>query len=329
MAWIQFALSAVLTVVAANYLAKFADVISIRLQVGGLLIGSILLSGATSLPELLTGINAIQQEVPDLFVGNIYGSVMFNMLILALLDLSHRRRRVLRRVASTHAITAGLAVLLVTASTIFLLVEFDLKIAWVGLDSLLLIATYVVGIQIIRSQNRRPTVEVAAPPVQGLPSLRRAVIGFGVVAAVLILATPVLVSSTREIAEITGISTGFAGLLLVGIVTSLPETISTMSAVRIGAYDMAIGNLFGSNMFNIFALAITDFFFVQGSLLGAVENPMLVTSGLVGVVLTTVALIGNIARFEKRIWIFEIDAMIIIVVYVVSVLALYLRGVLV
>src|SRR5690606_29816963 len=128
-----------------------------------------------------------------------------------------------------------------------------------------------------------------------LPSLRRASLGFAAAAAVLVLVTPLMVRSAAGIAEITGVSTGFIGTALVAVITSLPEVVSTFAAARIGAYDLAVGNLFGSNFFNIFALAITDLFYVEGRFLGAVEPAMSLVA-LLAMILTALALVGNVAR---------------------------------
>ncbi len=112
MVWLIFILSSALLVFAATKLAEFGDVIAERTGLGRLFVGTLLLAGATSLPELLTSINALSQGVPDLAAGNFMGSNMFNMALLGVLDMVGRQARVLRRVAMRHALTAGLAILL-------------------------------------------------------------------------------------------------------------------------------------------------------------------------------------------------------------------------
>ena len=88
----------------------------------------------------------------------------------------------------------------------------------------------------------------------------------------LVAVAPRLVSSSARIAEqITGLGTGFVGLVLLGMITSLPEMVTTIAAVRMGAYDLAVGNLFGSNIFNMFALGLTDVFLTSGRFMGAIR----------------------------------------------------------
>ena len=110
-----------------------------------------------------------------------------------------------------------------------------------------------------------------------------------------------MVTSANEIAVITGLGTTFIGTTLVAAVTSLPELVTTLAAVKIGADDMAIGNLFGSNMFNMFALGLTDVFYTPGRFLGAID-PSFLLVGMLGLLMTGLGLIGNLARLEKRIW---------------------------
>ena len=327
MVWLIFAGSSALLVFAALQLAKYGDAIAVRTKLGGMFVGTLLMAGATSLPELLTGISSLNQGVPDLAAGNLLGSNMFNMFMLALLDLLFRQERILRRVATRHALTASLATLLIGMTAFFTLANIDMRIGWVGVDSLLLLATYVAGVRLIQSGNRGSGGEVVPEEeLEGVPTMSRALIGFSLAAGVLIVVTPWLVSSAKEIAEITGLSAGFVGTALVALVTSLPEMATTIAAVRIGAFDLAIGNLFGSNAFNVVALGLTDFFYLPGRFLGVVD-PSFALVALLGLILTCLALIGNLARVERRLFFIEIDALIILLVYFGGMWFVYARGI--
>ena len=326
MAWVIFVASSILLVLAATKLAEYGEVIAVRTRLGGLFVGTLLLAGATSLPELLTTISSVNQGAPNLAAGNLLGSCMINMLVLALLDLINRQARILRRVAMRHALSAGLAILLLGMTAFFLLADIGATIGWVGVDSLLLVATYVVGMRLVQSNNLAGSgAPEAVGEIEGVPTLRRGLIGFAGAAAVLVVVTPSLVSSSKEIAEITGLSTGFVGTALLALVTSLPELVTTIAAVRLGAFDMAVGNLFGSNAFNILALGLTDLFFLPGRFLGAID-PAFALVALLGLLLTSLALMGNLARVERRFLFFETDALIIIVVYFAGMWFLYTRG---
>jgi cation:H+ antiporter len=328
MIWVQFFGSALLVVLAAMQLAKYGDVIALRTRLGGLFIGTVLLATATSLPELLTAINSIRQGAPSLSGGDFFGSSMFNMLMLAILDLLHQQKRVLRQVAMQHALTAGLAILLTGLALFSLLADVDLRIGWVGIDSLLLMALYLYGMGLINRNSHHLGGEPEAEDLpENIPSLRTALIVFGLATLVLVLITPVLVRSAVGVAEITGLGVGFVGAALVAIITSLPEAVTTIAAARMGAYNLAVGNLFGSNAFNMFALGIADLFYLDGRFLGTID-PVLALAGLMGLLLTCMALIGNLAREERRLFLIEVDALVILLGYFGGMWVLYYRGVL-
>ena len=328
MIWLEFFLSTVVLVIAARYLARYGDVISLRTGLGGVFIGTLLMAGATSLPELLTAINALQQDAPDLTAGNIFGSNMFNMFLLAVVDILFYRVRILRRVTINHAVSATLAVLLTSVALFFILAQIDVSIGWVGVDSLILIAIYVLGARLGSGGGGSDEGDDEEIP-DNTPSLRTALIGFGVATVALVLITPVLVRSSIGIAEQTGLGTGFIGVTLVGIVTSLPEVMTTIAAARIGAYDLAIGNLFGSNMFNIFALGLVDFFYTDGRFLAEVSSTMTI-AGMLALLVTTLALLGNLARNltrgGMRRLLIDADALMIAIIYVLGMVLLYNRG---
>jgi len=326
MVWIKFVITAILIVLAATQLAKYGDIIAIRTRLGGMFIGVLLLAGATSLPEVLTSISSLNQNAPNLAAGNLLGSNTFNMFLLAIIDLVNRNQRILRKAALKHALTGSLAVFMIGLVVFFILADMDLKIGWVGIDSLLIIGAYVVAVRLIQGNSNSPAQARPLPDIpEGTASLRRGIFGFALAAGALVLVTPVMVESSNEIAEITGLGTTFIGTTLVALVTSLPELVTTLAAIKIGADDMAIGNLFGSNMFNMFAVGLTDVFFTQGRFL-AVIDPSFLLVGTLGLLMTGMALIGNLAKLEKRVWFIELDVLALILVYFGGLWLLYNKG---
>lgn len=329
MIWLQFLISSAVIVLAAMQLAKFADAIALRSGLGRLFIGAILLASATSMPELLTGLSSFRQGVPNLTVGNLMGSNLFNIVLLALADIASREPRMLRMITKRHAVSGSLTLMMIALMVFFLAANIDVSFGWVGLDSLILIAVYVGSIRLL--QGNLGPFEPSGPEDleemgDGVPTLRNSIIGFALATAVLGAVSPMLVSSSAAIAEATGLGTSFVGTTLVAISTSLPEVVTTIQLVRIGADDMAVGNLFGSNMFNMFLLGALDFFYTEGRLIGTAD-PSFVLVGLLGMVMNAIALVGNVAKLERRIWIFEIDATLLLFVYILGLAFLYSRGI--
>jgi len=326
MIYLTFLFTALVVVLAATKLAQYGDVIAVRTRLSGMFIGTLLLAGATSLPELLSGISAISIGAPNMAAGSVFGSGMFNMLLLAVLDLLFYKVRLLRRVAATHALTASLANLMTGLAVLFILTNIDLKIGWVGLDSLLIMIVYIVGVRILQSGSNTGPVADSVEPDARLMTLPKALLGFGAAALVLILINPLMVESASQIADATGLSKGFIGASLIAITTSLPELVATIVAARIGAFDLAVGNLFGSNIFNLFVLGLFDFFYLPGRFLGAIDPSMAIV-GLIVMTLTGLGLIGNLARVERRILFVEIDALLILIGYFLGMYYLYTSGI--
>lgn len=329
MPWIIFIVSSAIVVIAASKLAEYGDVIAVRTRLGGLVVGTILLAGATSLPELIASISAFQLDAPDLAAGSFFGSNMVNMFLLALIDLFHFNVPVLRTQAITQTLTAALAAILMIVAIIFVLADLSITLGWIGIGSLLLIALYFGGLWLVQQEGKLATGVSPIPetvPAEGFPTLRHGITGFVVATLVLSLAVPQLVSASTDIAALTGLGEGFVGTVLLSIVTSLPELLAAVTAVRMGAIELAVGNIFGSNVFNMLALGISDFFYVDGSFLDAISNDFALV-GMLGLLLTMMALLGNIARIERRILFVELDAIAIIVAYLLGLYLLFVQGI--
>ena len=326
--WIIFVLSAAVVVVAAYKLAEYGDVIAVRTNLGGLIVGTIFLAGATSLPELVASISAFSVGAPDLAAGNFFGSNMVNVLLLALVDLINYQVPLLRRMAITHTLTAVLSMLLMVLAIIFIMGDVDLTIGWVGVDSIILILLYFGGVWLVQQESRGAGSVSAAEPVivaDDFPSLRRGLLGFAISALVLVAVVPQLVGASTDIAALTGLGDSFVGTALLSVVTSLPELLAALAAVRIGAFDLAVGNLFGSSVFNMLGLGIADFFYLDGRFLGAID-PEFALVGLLSLLLTIMALLANLARIERRIFFIEIDSIGIILVYLAGMYLLFLHS---
>jgi cation:H+ antiporter len=324
MIWLQFLLAAAVVVFMANKLAEYGDVIAVRTGLGGLVIGTVLMAAATSLPELTGSVTAFRSGLPNLAAGNFFGSSMINMPLLAVIDLFYRQTPLFRGAAISHSLTAALATLMTLVAVITIIGELDWAIGWVGVTSLIMIGLYFAGIWLLQRENRGGGGTEA--PADDFPSLRRGLIGFGAAAAVLILVVPYLVAATVDIADVIGLSAGFAGMVLLSFVTSMPELLAAVAAVRLGSLDLAVGNLLGSSVFNMFGLALADFFLTDGPFLNLID-PGFAFVGLLVILLINMALIANLARSERRILFIEIDAVAILVVYVLGLFLIYQRGI--
>ena len=329
--WVTFVVAAALIVIAAMQLAKYGDVIAARTKLGGMFIGVLLLAGATSLPELLTSINSIKIGSPELSAGNFFGSSAFNMFILAILDVAGHNQRILRTSQKRHLVSGGFAVFICTL-VVFCLVanptisDLNLNIGWVGIDSIIIMAFYVLAIYMIQqSEQDVVSTEMTEEELAEIPSLKVGLLGFTAAAVVLGLVCPFMVRAAEQISEITGLGTSFVGSSLVALVTSLPEMVTSISAISIGAADMALGNLFGSNMFNMFGIGIADLFYTKGRFLSTVDNSFIVV-GMLGALMTAFGLLGNIVKFKRIGKLMDVDSVIMTALYFSGMYLLYVMS---
>lgn len=325
-------LSAVI-VVAAMWLAKFADQIAQQTGLGGSVVGLVLLAGATSLPEFSVGFSAVRMQANDLTVGGMLGSSLANLLILALMDLISRNPgRILTRSAAAHALSATVGMLL----TGIVLLGIHQRSAWsflgVGPASWGVLVTYAFCARLIfldeRESSKQAAAEIAKHELEdsGKPkrSLKGSVAGFVLVTAIIFLVAPYLASTADTIAEVTGLGRTFVGTLLLAAVTSLPEAVSTIAALRMGAIAMAIANIFGSNAFNMVILASLDWASPK-PILSTIAPTHAITAACV-IITTSVALLSILNRAEKRWWLIEPDAALVALLVLGSLYLVYLNG---
>jgi cation:H+ antiporter len=329
-----FFLSAGAIVFAGTKLSRYGDQIAELTGLGRLWIGVVLMAAATSLPEVFTTMSAGWMDAPDLAAGNLFGAGMSNMLTLGLIDLLYRHKRVWQQAALGHTLTATLAMVLTGLAAFFVLLRIEVVQLGVGLESLILLTIYVFGMRLVFRQEdmaRRQLEHKAV--VEGVAEeggtdgsrhdeLRRAVIGFSTGALILLIAAPVLAWSAERIAEESGITATFIGTSLVAMTTSLPELVVSISAVRLGAFDLAVGNLFGSNAFNMAAFFFADLAYGGGGLLSTVTSTHALTA-LWTIIMINIGLMGIIYRAERRFTLIEPDSLLMIVCYVLGLWLLF------
>ncbi|HEY3475315.1 MAG TPA: hypothetical protein VGK56_11940 [Anaerolineales bacterium] len=331
--WVIFFCSAALIVLTGSRLSRYGDEIAEFTGLGRLWIGVVLMSTATSLPEVFTTVSAAWLNAPDLAAGNLFGAGMSNMFTLGLIDLMHRQKRVWREAALGHALTAALAMVLTAFAAFFVLLHANVSHVGVGLGSLTLFVLYVLGMRLVfRQEDMERRQREQAVLIEGISAIRtgvhrraelhRAIIRFILCALALLVAAPFLAWSANRIAEETGVGATFIGTSLVAITTSLPELVTAVAAVRLGAFDLAVGNLFGSNAFNMAAFLFADLAYREGDLLSSVNSVHALTA-LWSILMMNIGLMGIIYRAEKRFILIEPDSLLMIISYILGLWLLF------
>lgn len=325
--WLIFLLSAGAVILAGVRLSRDGDTIAERTGLGGAWVGAVLVAGATSLPELAVDISAVRQGHVSLAVGDLFGSSMANILILAVADLLTRHVQVLQRVAINQVLVGLLAITLTALAAIGISAHAGFSILNIGWAPLTIGLAYLAGMRLLHVNRSGPPFEPHAEAEEGAegPGLKRAFAGFAVATIVVLVAAPYLASSTSDIAEQLGISMGLAGMILLAFATSLPELTVSIAAVRAGSYDLAVGNLLGSNCFNMVILLPLDVVEGPGPMLARVEAP-LAAGALFAILMMTQAMMGVLNKSERRVWFLEPDAVFLILTYGVGLYLTYRVG---
>jgi len=328
--WIVFILSATGIVLAGIRLAPYGDALGKRLGMGQAWIGLIFLATLTSIPELTTTVTGASIGAPNIALGNAFGSNLFNVAIVGVMDILLMRRRpgsFLSQVRPYHTISGGMAILLTAVAMLGILWKPEPTLFGISPISFLILVGYGIGVFLL-FQAEREAQDEEATRATGI-SLSRAVIGFVVCGAIIVVSGIFLVHASRDIASSTGLSATFMGAILVAIVTSLPELATSIGALRIGAQDMIVGNLFGSNMFNILTIFFADTAFRKGSIYGALragESDQLLVAGC-GIILTGIAVVSIGARSRRRVFGVGVDSILLLGVYAAVTAVIIGRGI--
>jgi cation:H+ antiporter len=283
-----FLVMSVVIIGAGIMLAKTGDRISDVTGLGGLLIGMVLVAAATSLPEIAVAVSAIVTlDSPDLAIGNLFGSNMANMALLAMVDIAWRGQ-VWHRVGAGHARTAAVAIALTSVAVLAVIRPFEMAIGWVGIESIIIFVGFVSLIAWTH-RSTKPAVpagevsheEAEQEQLSGselmskwviLRTIRWDLAKFGLAALVILISAPVLVYAADGIGREADLGESFVGASFLAFSTSLPELATAVAAVRIGAFDLAVGSLLGSNAFNMAIIFIVDLVYTEGPVLANVHE---------------------------------------------------------
>lgn len=326
--FIQFGVSAAFIFIAAIYLVRFADQIAEVTKLGRLLVGSLFLAAATSIPELFIDISAIRNNDPDIGVGNVFGSCLLNLMILASGDIFDKgSSRVFSRESAAHSLSAAMSIMMTSIAGISVILAPFLKnhaLGSFGIGTLIIGVSYLFGVRLIYFNDKivRAKTKISTVESPEKISISKAFAGYFMSATVILIAAPYVADAAGEIAILTGLGNTFIGTTLVSLATTLPELVSTLTSIRMKAFDLAIGNIFGSNAFNMLILIPLDLFH-PGPLLAEV-SPLHVFTAFSIILITAITVMGQLYQVEKRKKLIEPDAFVVISIGLLSLFILYL-----
>jgi len=332
-----FAVLAAAIWIAGTQLSQLADAISERTRVGRALMGLLFLAGITELPEVVTTVTASLKGDAALALNNMFGGIAMQTAVLAVADavVLHASLTSLPR-KPTSILEGVLLIFLLTSILAIISLGERPLIGGVGLGVVLLAGFYIVSILILRRYEKQEIWIPAHSPggdrgeahgrhrgaFGGLPLRTLALYSFAA-AAVILICGVLLVESALTIAVQSGLGSSFIGVTLLASSTSLPELSTTVAAVRLGAYTMAISNIFGSNLIMVVVILPADLFYRQGAILHEVDDIGQLAL-LSGILVTAIYVIGLLIRKKWQILGVGADSILVLGVYLASVYAFYL-----
>lgn len=301
--WLMLAVCALLIGYAGHALTRYAANISSLTGLPSSWVGLVLLSAATSLPELFTGISSVAVfDTPEIAMGDALGSCVLNLVLLVALDALSPDEPIYCRVDQRHVLTAGFGVILIgTAGLTILTVGTGIGGTFYHVSAYtpLIILIYLVAVRATFMHERR--LAIVAPPIEPEDTLRlsQALVRYLAAAAVVGIAGGLLPYVGMQIVALTGWQASFVGTLVVAMATSLPEFVVIVSALRRNAADMAIAALLGSNLFDVLVIAIDDLAYTRGNIFADI-SPAHAASALAGVIMNGIFIVALLYRPRNR-----------------------------
>ncbi len=336
MVWIKFAACLAIILVAGTRLSRYGDAIAEKTGLGRIWIGVVLLATVTSLPELATGISSVALiGKPNLTLGDLFGSNLLNLVTIAIIDVLYTRGPILHYVGTGLVLAATASTLLIGAVAASIYVAQNVAplgiCNYIGLYSPIIFCIYLLIQYMVLHFQRTQQSQAAtdSPPAAsyGEISLKRAIAFFVLAALATAAAGTWLGFIGDELSMVTGLNDSFVGSLFLAICTSAPEIVVSISALRMGALDMAVGNVIGSNLFNMgVTIFVDDLFFTEGPILSYASTDHIFTA-LIAMLMSCVVIIGLIyrPRFWPRIWV-GIDTTGLVALYIGAIAVLYFLG---
>ena len=337
---ILFGVGAAATWVAGTYLSRTTDALDDRLRLGEAVGGMVFLAVAGSLPEVAITISAALAGNLGLASGNLIGGIATQTLVLVLCDAVISGERPLTFMVGSliPVLEAFLVVIVVTATVAGGLLPTSNSIGPVSPASIAIVVLWVGGLIVLNRVRKDPRWRAAAPESNpGRPNRRvrhptaprpygerstaRVVAVFLTASAVTLVAGVVLANSGSALADRAGINGVVFGATILAAVTALPELSSGIAATRLGDYQLAMGDIFGGNAFQVCLFLLADL--VAGKPVLPSQGNANSWIGELGLILTAVYGVGIIARPKGRWARLGPDSIAVLALYAVGIAGLF------
>ena len=304
---IFFLLLALLTIITSVKLSFYADLMNKQTKIKSLIIGGIVLAGITSLPEFVTCMSGIIIKNPNLSIGDILGSNLFNILIIATFDILILKRRFTLYFNKNFKYI--IFILIIINISIIKTIKMNITIFNIGLPTIVSIIGYFLFLILITKIKIKEEEEISK-------NEKYLKTKFIITSIIMIILSIMLTLKADYIAcNYPNFKSSTIGAFLLGITTSLPEVVSFYTLIRLSNYNLAFSNIVGSNIFNFLILSICDIF-TSKSLYSysEYENLNFIYCGLISTILL---LIYTVRKKSNSRILYLIPSIIIFILYII------------
>lgn len=335
-----FAAAAALVWAAGTRLAGYLNAIADKTGLGKAFTGMLFLGGITSLPEAAAVSTSAAIGNAPLAINNLLGAASVNLVLLAIADVIYGPKALTGVAARPATLMQGVLSMILAATVAMFAAAGDISLGLFGAGSATLALSAVAALWIASRFERRHVWEIVEDSGSDDPEatdadreraqearaekdwpLSKLVTATVTGALVILIAGVLLATSADEIAERTGLGSAMVGFVLVALSTALPEISSVTAAVRLRQYDMAVGDVFGTNLFNLALIFLADLVYAGEPIL-ELAGTFEIVGSLLAVLLTGIFLVGLLRRRPKAIFRMGHDALITLIVFALGIAAL-------
>lgn len=253
---LQYIVVATLVVLCSIKASKYIDMLDKTTKLSGAFLGGVLLSAVTSLPELFTSISAtLLIGKPSLCLSNILGSDIFNSAVLALSVLVALRHFSKAKISKGNIIVTLFVLVIYIALLLNMFNILNFEVATVNIVTVIIVLLYAFGVRYLANDESAPSDN---DDEDIRLSTRQVVVRFTLTSVAIVVLSILMTYITDDLATEFNIGAGLAGAIFLGVATSLPEVSSTIALVRMRNFNVAVGNIVGSNLFNFIVICIAD-----------------------------------------------------------------------
>ncbi len=319
--WSKFLFLLFLVYIFGSKVTRSSDIIAEKKGWGRAFMGVVFISMVTSFPELFTGISAAAiVNSPEISIGQITGSCIFNLLIIALIQFVFRKNSLFSKNSKKDMLPLLFSFFLLLFLSFALLLKIKVMVVNVGLSSILIFGMYLLFLKSIFGNRKVENSDLN----YSNEKLGNAVISFIISSIIIIAVGFYLPVVGKELATKMGWTDSFVGVIFLAFVTSFPELVVSISAAKLGAFELLLGNIAGSNIFNVAIVFLIDIFYFKGDIIANVNDSNIFFIGLIGALMNIVLLIPLIrGKVIRTIFNIPLNAILLIIMYLVSLGIIY------